>query len=275
MRLFKTINIGTIFRTRFRIHYTWLLVFLLIPWTVSTHFSTETSLITRILLGLATAFLFMVTVCLREMILLTIAVYKGIVVKTVTIFAFGGLIQPDYETTTPSHQILLAVTGMLLNFIITGIFYFSHLFFGSDNPDVVGIPLNWLAFFYFTLSLFHLIPAFPLEGGKIFRGILWIATDNIKRATRIAGISGWVMGFLITVGGILLAVLTSELFTGLFFISLGLIIQNSATHGIRHSRQIPDKLPPAPPVSPPEENGLVIHPPEEQIPAQYPDELPL
>jgi len=225
-------------------------------------------------LGLITAFLFFGTVIIREIVLLMLAVYKGMVVKSVTIFAFGGLIQPDYETTSPSHEILLAVSGMLLNFVITGIFYFVHPLFGDVNLDVKAMTVKWLAFFYFTLSLFHLIPAFPLEGGKIFRGILWIATDDLRKATRIAGFGGWVIGFLTMVGGILLAVFTSELFTGLFFVALGLVIQNAATHGIRHSKQIPDKPPPEPPVSPPEENDGIIQPPEEQIPFQYQERSP-
>lgn len=265
MKILGTIKIGTIRKTRCRVHYTWLLVLILIPWTVSTQYSTETSLVTRAVLGLATAFLFFVTVCLREIVLLMLAIYKGISVKTVTIFVFGGLIQPDYETTSPSHQILLAVSGMLLNFIITGIFYFTNLFFGNDNLEIVGIPLKWLAFFYFTLSLVHIIPVFPLEGGNILRGILWKLTDNIKRATRIAGFSGWAMGFLIMAGGILLAVFTSELFTGLFFTGLGLVIQNAATHGIRHARQIPDPPPPEPP-SPSQKVDEFSHPPAGEIP---------
>ncbi len=275
MKFFNIINIGTVRKTRWRIHYTWLLIVILVPWTVSTHYSTETALITRIVFGLATAFLFFITVCLREIILLLLAMYKGITVKTVTVFAFGGLIQPDYETTSPSRQILLAVTGMLLNLIITGIFYFTHLFFGPDNPDMVGIPLNWLAFFYFTLSLIHIIPAFPLEGGRILCGILWKITGNIKRSSRIAGFSGWAVGFLIMAGGIYLAVSTSELFAGLFFAGLGLIIQNAATHSIRHIRQIPEPSPPDPPSLSTEQGDHVSLPPEEKLPVQPQDRLPL
>ncbi len=268
MKFINSVKMGTFFRTKIRIHYTWLLVFLLIPWTVSTQYSTETSLVIRVVLGLVTSLLYFGTVFLREIALLMLAVYKGIVVKTVTIFAFGGLIQPDYDTASPSLEILLAVSGMLLNFLITGIFYFAHLFFLNIHQDMVVIPLKWLAFFYFTLSLFHFIPAFPLEGGRIFHGILWKTTDNIRRATRIAGFSGWIMGFLVMVGGILLAVFTTELFTGLFFAGLGLIIQNAATHGIRQMRQIPGIPPPGPPLSPPEESDRFTESPVEEIPAQ-------
>lgn len=274
MRFVNTIKIGTFFRTRLRIHYTWLLVFLLIPWTVSTQYSTETSLMSRAGLGLITAFLFFGTVIIREIVLLMLAVYKGIVVKSVTIFAFGGLIQPDYETTTPSHEILLAVSGMLLNFVITGIFYFTHPLFGDINLDVGAMTVKWLAFFYFTLSLFHLVPAYPLEGGRILRGIIWKVTENVRRASRIVGITGWILGFLTMAGGILLAVFTEELFTGLFFVGLGLIIQNAATHSIRHIKQIPELPPPEPPSSPPDEIDELNPPPPNEIPVQHPDKLP-
>lgn len=275
MKFINTIKIGTFFRTRIRIHYTWLLVFLLIPWTMSTQYSTETSLVSRAGLGLITAFLFFGTVVLREIVLLMIAVYKGMVVRTVTIFAFGGLVQPDYETTTPSHEILLAVSGMLLNFVITGIFYFTHTFFGDIDLDVGALTVKWLAFFYFTLSLFHLVPAYPLEGGRILRGIIWKVTGNVRQASRIVGITGWILGFLTIAGGILLAVFTEELFTGLFFVALGLIIQNAATHSIRHMRQIPEFPPPGPPSLPPEEENQVIPSPSEEVPTQLPQELPL
>jgi Zn-dependent protease len=274
MKFINTIKIGTFFRTRVRIHYTWILVFILIPWTVSTQYSTETSLLSRVGFGLITAFLYFGTVFFREIVLLMLAVYKGMVIRTVTIFAFGGLIQPDYETTSPSHEILLAVSGMLLNFVITAIFFFTHPLFGDIDLDMKVITVKWLAFFYFTLSLFHLLPAYPLEGGRILRGIIWKVTGNVRQATRIVGITGWILGFLTMVGGILLAVLTEELFTGLFFIGLGLIIQNAATHGIRHLKQIPELPPPGPPSLPPEEVDQAILLPSEEIPTQQPQELP-
>ena len=270
MKFINTIKIGTFFRTRVRIHYSWLLVFLLIPWTMSTQYSTETSLVSRAGLGLITAFLFLGTVLFREIVLLSLAVYKGVVVRSVTIFAFGGLNQPDYQTTSPSHEILLAVSGMLLNFVITAIFYFTHSLFGESALDLKVITVKWLAFFYFTLSLFHLVPAYPLDGGRILRGIIWIITGDVRRSTRIAGIIGWILGFLTMAGGIVLAILTEELFTGLFFVGLGLIIQNAATHGIRHIRQIPEPPPSETPSSQTEESDRLIQPPEEQVPIQFP-----
>lgn len=258
--------IGTFFRTGIRVHYTWILAFVLIPWAVSTQYSTETSLVMRIGLGVATALMFFITMFLREIALLALAVYKGVVVRTITIFAFGGLIQIDHETTTPQHETLLAVSGMLLNLVITGIFYFVHL--GVVNKDValLDVPLKWLAFFFFTLGMFHIIPGFPLEGGRILHAILWKKMNNIRRATRVAGVIGWIVGFLVMVGGILLIVLTAERFTGMFFTGLGLILQNASTHGIRHMKYLAVPVPPAPEEETDTESLFVEEEDSEEIP---------
>ncbi|MBN2239302.1 MAG: hypothetical protein JW712_05975 [Dehalococcoidales bacterium] len=238
MKIAGSIRLGTFFRTRIRIHYTWLLVFILVPWSVSTQFSTETVLTTRILLGLLSAVLFFFGIFLREIMLLLLANYKNIEVESVTIFAFGGLIQTDSESTSPSLEMLLAVTGMLSNFVITAVFYFSSLFVDGSESFLMDVPLQWLAFFFLTLGLFHIIPAYPLEGGRMIHVLLWKLTNNLRLATRVSGISGWILGFLTMAGGILLAIFTSELFTGLFFVGLGLIIQNAATHGLRNIKYI-------------------------------------
>lgn len=245
MNLSTSLKIGTIFRTRLRIHYTWLLVFLLIPWTVSTQFSVETSLITRVLLGVVTAVLFFCAVMLREFVLLIIAGAKDIHLSSVTIFAFGGVIQTDSEHYTPQTEMLLTVSGMLCNLAITGIFYFTHLIFGTEVSLILGMPFKWLAFFYLTLSLFHLLPIYPLEGGRLLHVILWRLTKKNRTSTFIASVSGWFFGFLVMIGAIILVMFTAERFTGMFFIGLGLIIQNAATHGFRFARLMPGLRKPA------------------------------
>jgi Zn-dependent protease len=239
----SSINIGTLFRTRIRIHYSWLLVFVLIPWTVSTQFSPETDLSTRVILGIAAAGLFLGAVLLREAVLLIIAGSRNVRVKTVTIFAFGGLIQTEEDSYTPSLEMLLTVSGMLSNFAITLIFYLIHLIFGSEEHLLLDMPFKWLAFFYLTLSLFHLLPIYPLEGGRLFHSLFWRIIQSERKATFMSSVSGWILGFAVMVGAIILTMFTTERFTGLFFIGLGLIIQNAATHGFRFARLMPVPIP--------------------------------
>lgn len=239
MKLIDSMKIGSIFKTRIRVHYTWILVFILVPWAMSTQFSTGLSFSTRIILGVITAFLFYCAVFLREIVLLIIANRNNVKVKTVTIFAFGGLLQTNYETDSPSKEMLLAVSGMLCNLAVTLVFYFSSLFFDNTESIILDVPLKWLAFFYLTLSLFHIFPAYPLEGGRMLHVLFWKVSGNYRRSMRISGTSGWILGLLVMAGAIALVVLTDERFTGMFFIGLGLIIQNAATHSLRQLKQLP------------------------------------
>jgi len=237
-RMKSSIKIGRFLRTHLRIHYTWILAFVFISWAVSTQFSTENPLFLRIAFGVTASILFFFAILLREIILLLLAVYKGVVVETVTVFAFGGLLHVDRETTTPSRELLLAIAGMLCNLVITIIFYFTNLLLDNTEQIVIDVILKWLAFLYFTLSLFHLMPAFPLEGGRILHAMLCKAINNVQRATRIAGWTSRVIGLLIMAGGILILVYTVERFTGVFLIGIGLILQNAATHSLRQPNQV-------------------------------------
>jgi len=165
--------------------------------------------------------------------LLLIAVYKGIAIESITVFAFGGLLQFDQDTTSPSHELLLAVAGMLCNLIITSIFYFTYVLQGNIDQIIIDVLTKWLAFIYFTLSLFHIIPAFPLEGGRILHTILWKSFGDIRQATHIASWIGWIFGLILMAGGVYMLIFTVERFTGAFLVGIGLILQNAATHSRR------------------------------------------
>jgi Zn-dependent protease len=109
-----------------------------------------------------------------------------------------------------------------------------------SKPDetVIEVLVKWSAFLYFTLSLFHFIPAFPLDGGRILHVILWKAFGNTRQTIRIASWIGWIIGLLITLGGIPILVFTVEKFTGVFLIGIGLVLQNAATHSLRQPDQV-------------------------------------
>ena len=231
---------GRFFDIRMRIHYTWILVIPLFTAAVVTQFSTESySLWLRILFGVSASVLFFLAILLRELVLNLIAVAKGTVVKRFTLFAFGGLSEVDKETTMPATELLLATVGMLYNLVIAGVFFAAYLVFLQTGQVVVDVLLQWLAFICLMLALFHILPCFPLDGGKILRVFLWKSVGDYDRATRIAGWTGWGIGLLLAIGGILFLVLTPERFMGAFLVSLGLILQNAATHSRRQVRRVP------------------------------------
>jgi Zn-dependent protease len=218
---------------RLRVHYTWLLAIILITVAVVTQFSTASPLWSRIILGIVASFLFFVAIGVREFVLSFVATSKGISVKNVTLFIFGGLSQTDENTDNPTLELLLAMVGMLFNLIIAGIFYMVYFILKYTESIMVNVLMQWMAFIFFMLALFHFIPGFPLDNGRILRALLWRVTGNYQRATRIAGWTGWGIGLILTIGGILILIFTQQWFVGVLLAFPGLVLQNAATHSRR------------------------------------------
>lgn len=148
-------------------------------------------------------------------------------------FIFGGVSQIAEETATPALELLLAVVGMLFNLIVAGIFYIIYFVLKYTENIMVDVLMQWLAFICFMIALFHFIPGFPLDSGRILRALLWKATGNYQRATRIASWTGWVIGLIFIIGGILIVIFTQQWFVGVLLAFPGLVLQNAATHGRR------------------------------------------
>ena len=222
-----------------RVHYTWIMAIILITLAVVTQFSTESySLWLRVIFGIAASIVFFITILLRELVVNLIAVAKGTVVRSLTLFTFGGLSEVDKETTMPGTELLLATVGMLYNLVIAGGFFVAYLLLAQSGQAVIDVLLQWSAFICFMLALFHILPGFPLDGGKVLRAILWKSMDDYERATRTASWTGWGIGLVLTIGGILLLIFTQEQFAGVFLVSVGLILQNAATNSRRRVRRV-------------------------------------
>jgi len=210
---------------------------ILITAAVVTQFSTAYLLWQRIMLGIAASLLFFMAITIREFVLTFIATSKGIPAKSVTLFVFGGVSQIAKGSTLPALELLLAVVGMLCNLVIAGIFYVLYTVLAHTGNIIIDVLVQWLAFIYFMLALFHFIPAFPLDGGRVLWALLWKATDNYERATRIASWTGWGIGLIFTIGGILVLIIAKQWFAGILLAFPGLVLQNAATHSRRQAKQ--------------------------------------
>ena len=219
-----------------RLHYTWLVAIILMAAAVTTQFSMFYPLWQRIVLGIVASLLFFVAVTIREFVLSFMATSKGVTVKRVTFFVFGGVSQIAKDTTVPALELLLAIVGMLSNLIIAGIFYVVYIVLAQTGNIIINVLVQWLAFLYFMLALFHFIPGFPLDGGRVLRAFLWKVTGNYEGATRIASWAGWGIGLILAIGGILIMITTQQWFAGVLLAFPGLVLQNAATHSRREAR---------------------------------------
>ena len=135
-------NLSQIFRVRTRLHYTWLVAIILMAAAVVTQLSTIYPLWQRIMLGIAASLLFFVAITIREFVISLVARSKGITVKRVTLFVFGGVSEIPKEATLPALETLLAVVGMLSNVIIALIFYVLYIVLIHTGSIIVDVLIQ-------------------------------------------------------------------------------------------------------------------------------------
>lgn len=213
---------------------TWLLIFGLITyqlskivfpgmypkWTQAQYWS----------VGVIASLLFFGSVLFHELAHSVVALYYKIPVHSITLFIFGGIARIGREPSKPIQEFNIAVAGPLASFFLAGVFGAMLLAFPTD-PMVVA-PARILGGSNFILAAFNLAPGFPLDGGRIFRAVIWGITKSFSRATLIAGSSGRVVAYaLMGIGGYL-AFYKNDWYSGLWLGVIGLYLLNAAQQSI-------------------------------------------
>ena len=224
-----------IFGVRIRLHYTSIVAFILGIAIVVTQFPEAYPLWHRVIFGIAGSLIFFMSLGLRELALNFLAISKGVPIKRVTLFIFGGIPQISSEATSPGLDLLVAVAGLVSNLVIASVLYGAHLIFVKTGNVIFAGLTQWLAFMYFMLALFHFVPGFPLDGGRILRALLWKVTDNYNRVTRISSWIGCGIGLLFIIGGILLLIATLQWFNGLTLTFIGWVLLSAASQSRRQA----------------------------------------
>jgi Zn-dependent protease len=213
-----------------RLHYSWIAVVIFMTASMITQFSTNYPFMQRLVLGVVASCLFLLIILIRMYILTWFAVRRGAKVKSDTLFAIGGVLEIDKDTTFPALEVLLAVVGFLINLLVAGVLFTIYQVMAHTGSIMVHVLVEWLAFICFMLSLVSLLPGLPLDGGRIVRAALWKATKNYDKMTRIISWTGWVIGIAFTITGIVLTITTRQWFVGVLLALFGFILQNAATH---------------------------------------------
>jgi CBS domain-containing protein len=220
---------------RLRLHPTWAVAFILIIAMVVTQFPEAYPVWQRLILGIAASLLFFIAVGFREVVLSFLAINRGIPLQRVTLFAIGGLPQIAKGETQPLLELLLATAGLLLNLVIAGILYAVHsALVNTANVLLDGIVL-WTTYLYFLLTLFHFVPVFPLDGGRLLRTLLWKLTGDYDRATNLASWAGQGLGLVLIALGILLMVLSHQWVNGLMLLFVGWVLYLAAVQSRRQT----------------------------------------
>lgn len=227
-----SINLGKIFGIPLRLHYTWFIIFALVtfslvlyPWVEPPYPPIEQ----RIILGILTSLLFFASIITHELAHSILAIRNNIPVKEITLFVFGGVSQITKEATHPRTELLVAVVGPLTSLALAGIFYGVYLLLAGTQQGLAANLMWWLARINAFLAAFNLIPGFPLDGGRIFRAIVWQRTQDYHRATRIATRVSQVIAYAFMAGGIALIIfIPQQWFLGLWLTFIGWFLRDAA-----------------------------------------------
>jgi len=233
-------SLGRIFGIQFRIHYSWFIIFVLITvslsWQYFPYTYPEWSSPTYWLTGIATSLLFFASVVAHELAHSLVGRANGIPMRSITLFLFGGVAHMAREASRHGAEFRMALAGPLASLVIGGLFFLLYILLQDVNEPIAALS-SWLARINAVLALFNLIPGFPLDGGRVFRSLLWRFTGNYQRATRIAVEVGRGVGYLFIAAGVILIVIyPGNWFNGLWLAFIGVFLSYMATASYRQAQ---------------------------------------
>jgi len=224
-----------------RIDPSWFILFVLILWSLSA--GTFPALapglpsLAYLAMGLVGALLFFVSILLHELAHAIVAQSKGIGIHGITLFVFGGLAHTQEEPKRPEDELMIAGIGPVISFVLGAVFLLLAAL-GRDlgwSPAVHEVA-QYLGFINLLLALFNLLPGYPLDGGRVFRAVVWRQTGDFARATRLAMAGGRWLGLGLIVLGIAEAVLLGALLGGLWLVLIGTFLRSAAgTSATQHA----------------------------------------
>ncbi len=221
------IKLGRIAGISIGLHYSWFIIAFLIGLSLIEQFHASMPQWSNAVtwsVACITAVLFFVTLLLHELAHSLVAKAKGLRVRSITLFALGGVSQIESESPDAKTEFWVAIVGPLASLAI-GILCLALAraagwtgLMRAQNP--VAAVLLWLGYINLMLAIFNMVPGYPLDGGRVLRAILWFFNKNAVRATQVAARVGQVVAFLFIIYG-LFRFFTVENFGGLWIAFIG------------------------------------------------------
>jgi Zn-dependent protease/CBS domain-containing protein len=228
------LKIAEVWGIPIRVHVSWLLVFGLVTWSLAAgYFPGEYpgwAALTYWAVGAITALVFFASILVHELGHSWVALRNGIPIRGITLFVFGGVAQIAREPGAPGVELRIAIAGPVTSFVLAGLFAGTWQLV-RDVP-ILAAPAIWLARINFMVAAFNLIPGFPLDGGRLFRALVWRWTGSLRRASEAASFTGQLVAFGFIALGIL-TVLGGNVIGGMWIAFIGWFLQNAAaaSHG--------------------------------------------
>ncbi|GCE06518.1 site-2 protease family protein [Dictyobacter aurantiacus] len=199
-----SLRIGKIAGIDIAFHVSWLIIAVLLCWSLATGWfgvrypgwSTGAYWSVSVL---ATLLLFL-SVFLHELAHALVARARGLQVKSITLFLFGGVSNIEQEPAAPDIEFQMALVGPLTSLALGGLSWLLALAIGHNGSPLRAI-FEYLALANLLLGVFNMIPGFPLDGGRVLHSIIWKIRGDVRSATRVAtGVGQFIAYFFIFIG---------------------------------------------------------------------------
>ena len=240
----KSIVLFELFGFKVRADASWLLLAVLITWSLATglfphfHPGFAAAVYWRMaVVGMAGLFASLV---LHELAHSLVARHFGLPIKGITLFIFGGVAEMEEEPASPKVEFLMAIAGPAMSFALAlACYLLATAVRAGDLGQPLFAVLGYLAWINGLLAAFNLVPAFPLDGGRVLRAALWHWKGDYNEATRLACGGGQAFGLLLILLG-LWSLLSGNFVGGLWWFLIGLFLRGaaSAAYGQLIARQV-------------------------------------
>jgi Zn-dependent protease/CBS domain-containing protein len=228
----KGITLFRLFGFRVKIDLSWLILGFLITWTLAQglfpYLYKGLQSTTYWIMGIAGAVGLLFSIVFHELWHSLIARRFGLSMRGITLFIFGGVAEMTEEPPSPKAEFFMAIAGPISSVVLSG-GLFGIYFLGVNGgwPKSVTGVFNYLSFLNLILAGFNLLPAFPLDGGRVLRSVLWGWKDNIRWATQISSKIGGFFGIAMIAIGIL-ELFLGNMIGGIWLAVIGLFIRGAS-----------------------------------------------
>jgi Zn-dependent protease len=226
-------HLFTLFGFEVKLDLSWLLLALLISWSLGAGWFParypELSNHAYAWMGIAVAVGVFFSIVFHEFSHSVVARYYGMPIRGITLFIFGGVAEMESEPPNPKAEFLMAIAGPISSFLLAALLWAAtSLAEGAAWPQPVAGVLSTLAVINFTVAVFNLAPAFPLDGGRVLRAALWHWRRNLQEATFISSRIGRGFGTALMILGVI-AVVGGNLIGGMWWFLIGIFVRGAAS----------------------------------------------
>jgi Zn-dependent protease/CBS domain-containing protein len=249
------IRLGRIFGINVDIDWSWFFILLLVTWNLAAAIlpalHPDWGFGLNLIVAVVASLLFFLSVLLHELAHSLVARARGLPVRNITLFIFGGVSNIEREPPSPGTEFLVSIVGPITSLVLGVLFLFLGGAIATGSQMIQDVPgtlaqlgplstiLLWLGPINIILGIFNLIPGFPLDGGRVVRSIFWQLTGNLRQATRWATWIGQGIAWLFIITGIAMAFgveipfLGSGFVSGLWLAFIGWFLNNAAVQSYR------------------------------------------